>query len=201
MAENRERKYQQIISYVEDEVGIDVAKDLKKVVVSELDDGVADDGWPTDIERIGGVEQSGADLLAVLASVEEDELISRVADSSGSQVDPLSAQSVDQREDSTDSSGSGNAAQVDLGSFRRGVDVFYDVENDDGDIVVEVATGEDFDDPREWLRVEAGDIDADGEATFATQYDRTSYQHVRAYATDDYADGDVNTIEVVARGI
>lgn len=69
MPRNSERKYRQVIDYVEDEVGVDIPRDVKKMAIEQVDDPLASDGLPIDIDKIGGTDQSGADLLAVLESI------------------------------------------------------------------------------------------------------------------------------------
>lgn len=119
-----------------------------------------------------------------------------LGDPTGDEYDPDSwvAYEPGPLDDSTASAGSGNAASIDLGQVRSGIDVFYDVGNDTDAIVVEVS--QDQNNWRELARVQSGDLPTGGEAAFAFQGD-TAYRYARAYATNAWADADINTIEIV----
>jgi len=119
----------------------------------------------------------------------------------GGPLSPLETYELEQVSDTTEFAGRAGAAEVDTGDVRRAFDVYFDVNNDAGDIVVEVSTEADFFPAREWLRVPGGDIAPGGEQAFAVQADESSYQYVRAYAGNGYGDADVNTVEVVSSGI
>lgn len=113
---------------------------------------------------------------------------------------PWDKTDVEQVEATAASSGSGNAAVLDLGPVRRALDVWFDVENNNGDIVIEVSTSGEFaGEEREIARVPSGDIDSGGEAALAFSGD-TTHRHVRTYAANGFADADVNELAIVSRG-
>lgn len=114
MPANSERKYQRVISYIEDEVGADVNRDMLKVALSDQDITPLVVNTPAGEElraRLFGIDSqgnkeqvgvvpldsdasvsSGAQityLARALASNDLDEFITRVTNSAGSQVDPL----------------------------------------------------------------------------------------------------------------
>lgn len=91
----------------------------------------------------------------------------------------------------TSTGGAANAAAVDLGIHRTKVDLFYDVVDTTGDIVIEVST--DGVAWREYERLTGDAVITGGEVA---QLD-TAFQHVRAYAT--HADADVTLLELVGR--
>lgn len=69
MPANTERKYRQIIDYIEDQVGADINRDLIRVAIDGIDDPDALDELPINLEEINGTEQTGANLTAILESV------------------------------------------------------------------------------------------------------------------------------------
>lgn len=88
---------------------------------------------------------------------------------------------------STTSSGSGNAAQVDLGRVSTKVDVFVDTSGA-ADLTVEVSS-----DGSTWRQASTTSY---GSASTDLQQFDFAYQHVRAYLS-----ANVNTLEVTTRGI
>jgi len=70
MARNFERKYRQVIDYVENQVGTDIDRDLLKVAIGAQDTSGALD---FNVEEIAGVSQSGGDLIAALQSTTDDD--------------------------------------------------------------------------------------------------------------------------------
>jgi hypothetical protein len=90
--------------------------------------------------------------------------------------------------------GSANAATLDA-EYRTQVTVFYDVAASTDAINIEVST-----DGSTWRNTEhtvaSGSVVTGGTTVgFAT-----GYEHVRAYAGSSFADGDVNDIEIMAKG-
>lgn len=108
--------------------------------------------------------------------------------------------SVDRRKreqitDTTASAGSANAASIKLGELRDAIDVYYDVANNNGDIVVEVsATGDWAGEEKEVDRQASGNISSTGETDWI--YGDTTYTYARAYASSAYANADINEIEI-----
>lgn len=75
MPRNTKRKYRQVVDYIEDEVGVDIPRDVKKMAIESVDGDAASNGVPANIEKIGGTDQSAANLMAALQSVaDNDEL-------------------------------------------------------------------------------------------------------------------------------
>ena len=141
-------------------------------------------------------EETALDVSGATVPTEQQTPVA-VEDTSGTRVDPFAAADASQVSASTAAAGSANAASIDLGDVREAVDVFYDVANNNGSIEVEVST-----DDATWrplTSVPSGDIDSGGEQAFVQV--ETAYQFVRAYAGGSFADGDVNTIETVSRGV
>lgn len=93
----------------------------------------------------------------------------------------------EQKSESTDSAGSGNAAEIDLGRVSTKVDVFVDTSGD-ADLTVEVST-----DGSTWRSADTNSYT--GSSSDFRQYD-FAYQHVRAHLNQN-----INTVEVVGRGI
>lgn len=91
--------------------------------------------------------------------------------------------------------GSGSAASLDL-ELRSTVTVFYDVAAATDDIKIEGST-----DGSTWRElpetVASGSVTTGGDTVAVS----TGYKHVRAYAGSGFADADVNTIEVAAKGL
>ena len=91
--------------------------------------------------------------------------------------------------------GTSGAAELDA-ELRATVTVFYDVGAATDDLKIEGST-----DGSTWRElpetVASGSITTGGDTVSVT----TGYRHVRAYAGSSFADGDVNTIEVVAKGL
>ena len=73
MPRNTKRKYRQVIDYIEDEVGVDIPRDVKKTAIESIEGSAQEDGVPINIEKIAGVDQSGANLLAALQSVSDND--------------------------------------------------------------------------------------------------------------------------------
>lgn len=182
MAENADRKYKQVIDLVEDIAGADVNRDLLEVAVQAIDSPAQ---LPVDIEEIGGTAQSGADLLAVLNSVGNDELISRLTDSSGTQIDPLA------RQDTSPVTGSTSTATTDvtltLGDYRKDVDWFVDVSGS-ATLTVEVRV-----DGGTWRTFDTVDY---GSATTEVEQYSTSFAEMRASV-----DANLNTLQGSAKGV
>lgn len=90
--------------------------------------------------------------------------------------------------------GSGSAASLDT-EQRAHITVFYDVGASTDDINIEVST-----DDSTWRATEhtvaSGSVTTGG----TTVTFDTGYQFVRAYAGSSFSDGDVNDIEVAAKG-
>lgn len=91
----------------------------------------------------------------------------------------------------------GSYAEVDLGPVRKFFDVYYSVGTEEGDIIVEVSA-----DDMNWrehtvLSGADGDINTDGQMLQMT----TTYQHVRAKASDDFEDDSVQVVEIVSKGV
>lgn len=104
-----------------------------------------------------------------------------------------------QIKDDTSSSGSSNSASINLGIFRKDVDVFYDVSTTSDDIVCEISTTGDFSgEQRTHTRLKQ----ADGEVSTGGDIFQinTVYQYIRVYAGGSFADSDVNVVEIVSRG-
>ena len=114
MPSNSDRKYQRAVSYIEDQIGADVNRGLLKVALTEQDiETVAIESLPNDEvrTRVYGTGPGGEKnelsvvqlddaipptemvqptyLARALQSENIDELISRVTDSDGNQIDPL----------------------------------------------------------------------------------------------------------------
>lgn len=105
MPRNTNRKYRQIVDYVEDQIGADIDRDLLKVAIGAQDSdrlsvettirdalkSLDNDELVVRVTDPDGkeVDPSGSnDLVDALKSNDEDELISRLVDSSGSEIDP-----------------------------------------------------------------------------------------------------------------
>jgi hypothetical protein len=90
--------------------------------------------------------------------------------------------------------GSGSAAQVDA-PVSTTFAVFYDVDASTADIKIEGRT-----DNGTWRELDetvaSGSITTGGDVVAVS----TAYEEVRAYAGSSFADGDVNEIEVAAKG-
>lgn len=163
MAENTSRKFRRIIDYVEDEAGVDIPRDVKKAAIAEVDIQPGQE-LPINLTEIGGVTQAGANFIAVLESEGDDELrvvspnpldasaaeidvdlnsqslsevVSRLTDSTGAQVDPLARQDTTPVTGSTSTAGT-NVALV-LGDYRTDTDFFVDVSGS-AQLTVEVRT-------------------------------------------------------------
>ena len=96
-------------------------------------------------------------------------------------------------EDSTSSGGSGNAAQVKLGPYRKGIQLMYNIASA-SDIVVEVSNdGSDWD-PHYTL---SSGSQTTGSEQADTSVPDTTYTHARAYYTG--ADGDITTLKIVGK--
>lgn len=62
MPENSSRKYDQVISYIEDEVGVSIPRNVKRSAIAEVEEPIASDGLPSNITAFGGAVQSAVDV-------------------------------------------------------------------------------------------------------------------------------------------
>lgn len=68
MGEDESRSYTDTVDYLRDGVGLDPERDVMNVAII-----AADTNTPVDLQEIGGVAQTGADLMAVLESTADDD--------------------------------------------------------------------------------------------------------------------------------
>lgn len=95
---------------------------------------------------------------------------------------------------SSTGAGTGNAVSLDLGDFRRNVELKYDVATT-GTLVIEVST-----DNSTWRTYENIETAVGGEANIF-QY-TTAYRYTRAYAdSNDFSDANITLLELVAKGL
>lgn len=99
---------------------------------------------------------------------------------------PLTTEA-EQTSASTSSTGSANAAEIDLGRVSTKVDVFVDTSGD-ATLTVEVST-----DGSTWRQADTNSYT--GASSDLRQYD-FAYKHVRAHLNQN-----INTVEVAGRGI
>lgn len=227
MPKNEERKYERVINYIEDGVGLDVDRDLLKVALRSNDSGTLG----TNIAQIGGTPQSAvnvADQIDKIQNILSGQTLTVTDDGSlaiatlpepidvsSSEVDvDLNSQSVSPITitddgslaiaawnagtlevndtgkgvitDTTTSTGSGSAAQLDLGDNRKDVDVFYDTSGS-ATVTIEVSKN-----ASDWRQFNAENPTSAKKELI--QMD-TSYRHVRAYA-----DQNLNRIELSSKG-
>lgn len=109
---------------------------------------------------------------------------------------PIDIEFTDQQSDSTAQAGSGGAAMLQLGDIRSKVDIGYDV-NVEGVLRLEVSN-----DQQTWFPF--ADIDTSSSQvplSDVVQVD-TAFDYIRFYPDGaDYADGDVTSIVLVAKGV
>jgi len=211
MPANTDRKYKRIVSYIEDQVGADVNRDLLKMAL--VDDDL--DGLAVDLGQIGGSSQSAVDVanqIDQIQSILSEDIITvsddgnleiaswnagtlpteqqspvSIEDSTGSQIDPVN-QSDTVPVTAVDSGiGSGNAASVDLGSLRSDVDIHVDTSGD-ATLTVEVSK-----DGGTWRTFE--ELSYTGASEGMEQF-TTTYKHMRAYL-----DQNRNLVEISAKGV
>lgn len=107
MPSNARRKNRQIIEFIENEIGADIPRDVKKTALAEVDEPLASDGLPSSIDTIGGAPQSAVDVAdaidrirAALVSVGTDSLLvdsNQALDVSASEIDiDVNSQSLSQ---------------------------------------------------------------------------------------------------------
>jgi len=84
MPKNEQRKYTNVVDYVQDSIGADVSRDVIKVAIAAQDLSSLD----INLDEIGGKNQSSGDLLSVLESIGGDEIRVRVFDSNDNEVNP-----------------------------------------------------------------------------------------------------------------
>lgn len=95
--------------------------------------------------------------------------------------------------DATTSTGSSTAATIAKGSRRQSFDIFYDLDSNDGELIVEVSL-----DKNTWRPYASLDIPSGGDRDIATG--ETVYTFVRVYPEDDFDNSDVNLVEIVSSG-
>ncbi|AFH22024.1 hypothetical protein OSG_eHP14_00220 [environmental Halophage eHP-14] len=99
---------------------------------------------------------------------------------------------IDDQGDGT--AGTSGAAELDT-ELRTTIEVFYNVSASTDDIIIEGST-----DASTWRElpstIASGSVTTGGD----TKQFTTAYQHVRVYAGSSFSDGDVTTIELVAKG-
>ncbi|WP_459194710.1 hypothetical protein [Halosimplex sp. J119] len=108
-------------------------------------------------------------------------------DTTGTQVDPLDQGDAEVVTATDSGTGSGNAAELDLGALRSAFDVFVDTTGS-ATLTVQVST-----DGQTWRTFETINYSSDTE--MIEQFE-TSYQHVRAYL-----DQARNVVEMSAKGV
>lgn len=100
------------------------------------------------------------------------------------------------KKDETTSSGTDDAAELELGEFRKDFDIYYDINSGGGannNLVIEVSL-----DSNTWRPYEEVSIPAGGEEDIAQG--STTYTWVRAYVDDSISDTNINLVELVAKG-
>jgi len=110
-----------------------------------------------------------------------------IADRDGRDLGDVQVKDTGPITDITSSTGSGNAAQLDLGRSRKDVDIFYDVSGA-ATVTIEVSKN-----ASDWR---AFSTDSPGSATTELVQIDTSYRYVRVYA-----DSNLNTIELSSKGV
>lgn len=64
MPRNTKRKYRQVVDYIEDEVGVDIPRDVKKMAIQEVDVGPSSNSIPTEPNTSDSDSINGATLPA-----------------------------------------------------------------------------------------------------------------------------------------
>lgn len=108
----------------------------------------------------------------------------------------LEQQRIQAKKSETTSSGSDNAAELELGQFRKDFDIYYNIDSGGGasdNIVIEVSL-----DSNTWRPYETVSIPVGGEEDIAQG--SSTYTWVRVYVDDAISDTDINLVELVARG-
>lgn len=122
-----------------------------------------------------------------LNDVGQDELVSRLADSTGAQIDPFDESQLGPKTSTTTGTGSANAASVDLGQYIRHFSINFD-SSGSSSLTVEVST-----DNSSWRSFDSQSFSSANQDIY--EYN-TAFRYVRAYV-----DQNINRVEISARGI
>lgn len=109
------------------------------------------------------------------------------------QLPSLERQRINTVDDQSTSTGPSNAAEIQLGQFRKDFEVFYDVNTAAGDLVIEVSL-----DSSTWRDFAQLSIPAGGDRDVAQG--ETTYTYARAYIENSASDSAVNLVEIVGKG-
>lgn len=95
--------------------------------------------------------------------------------------------------DETTQAGSNEAAELEIGDFRSDFEVYYDLDNTNHSIIVEVSG-----DGNNWKRF--AQVGFPNNQTSDVLQGETTYTHVRAYPSDNYSDTEVSLLEISSKG-
>lgn len=122
-----------------------------------------------------------------LNDIGQDEYVTRVTDSAGTQIDPLQQGDATPSTATDSGTGSSNAAKLDLGDLRTNVDIHVDTSGD-ATLTVEVSK-----DNSTWRTFDT--VSYSGASQEIEQYD-TAYQHIRAHLNQNRT-----LVEMSAKGV